>query len=360
MSLLWADIPSGSEGLYGGVKAYMTNGIWAELQGSAVELIEDPDPNITGKVLSFGLLDGGAGGATRYLLPGAVSTAGIATRIWLNNIPASAGSVPFIHQYRNSLNVITVFIIVNTAGGIGAYSYDGATSTLLGQTAGPVITANAWRHVESKVFFDNSAGTVEVRVEGVVVLDLDTLDTGSAQCAQVAIGTQPNFGPSFIMPTGMKDVIFWDGLGSQNNNFFGPLGVYCLRPNADVSSGWSRTSGSTDWELLDEAPPDDAGYIYAGDPPPAPAIVGVTNLPDDIVSVRGVISVVRAEKSDGGDGNLQVSMSPNGTDWDDGADNPMSTAFTYYYDVSEVSPDTTDPWTPVEVNAMEVKLNRTV
>jgi hypothetical protein len=38
----------------------------------------------------------------------------------------------------------------------------------------------------------------------------------------------------------------------------------------------------------------------------------------------------------------------------------MSAAFSYYYDVSEISPDTTAAWTPVEVNAMEVKLNRTL
>jgi hypothetical protein len=112
--------------------------------------------------------------------------------------------------------------------------------------------------------------------------------------------------------------------------------------------------------LLNESPPNDTGYIYAGDPPPAASILNVEELPAEIVGVRGIISVGRSAKSDSGDGNLQMSLSPNGTDWDDGADNPVSTAFTYYYDVSEVSPDTTAAWTPVEVNALEFKLNRTV
>lgn len=355
MTLMWADIPSGDVGLYGTTTAYMLDGVWAELTTN-VTLIEDPDPNITGNVLHFG------SGRARYVFPaGAVATAGTGTRVWLDNIPTSDAARPGIHQYRDGSNNVRLVILVSPTGAIQVYRDCDATSgvgTLVGATAGPVMVAQSWRHIESKVLWSTTVGTVEVRIEGVVVLNLTGVNTGAANYSQVAIGT--SFSLAGVSTTlSIKDVTFWNGSGSENNTFFGPCGVYDLPPDADVSSGWSRTSGSTDFGLVDEAPPNDAGYIYAGTPPPAPSIMNPSNLPADIVGVRGVISVARAEKSDGGDGKMQVSMSPNGTDWDDGADNAISTAFQYYYDVSEVSPDTLDPWTPTEVNGMQIKLNRT-
>jgi len=353
--LIWADLPSGSQGIYGGQKARMLDGIWAEVTDNA-SLGEDPDPNITGSVLHFGAAH------ARFVLPATTTTVGIATRIWLDNIPNSNGARPAFHQFRDVSNNVVLLVFVSPTGSIQVYrDADGVTgaATLIGQTAGPVMVAQSWRHVETKAFRSTTVGTVEVRVEGVTVLSLTNVNTGAADYAQVAIGNTYS-----LVSTGtihdQKDVIFWNGSGSENNTFIGPCGVYWCPPDADVSSGWSRTSGSTDWQLVNESPPNDSGYIYAGNPPPSPSIMNVVDLPPEIVAIRGIISVVRSEKSDGGDGNEQNSLSPNGTDWDDGADNPISTAFSYYFDVSEVSPDTTAPWTPVEFSTLQLKLNRTV
>jgi hypothetical protein len=86
----------------------------------------------------------------------------------------------------------------------------------------------------------------------------------------------------------------------------------------------------------------------------------MTNLPPDISSVRGLISIVRARKTDGGDGDMQVSMTPNGTDYVVGANRAITTAQTYWFDVSEISPATTVRYTPVEVNNLRLRLNRTL
>jgi hypothetical protein len=93
---------------------------------------------------------------------------------------------------------------------------------------------------------------------------------------------------------------------------------------------------------------------------PAADIVSFTDLSADVTSVKGIMSIQRAAKTDGGDGNLQVSLSPNGTDWDAGTDNALTTAQTYYSDTSEVSPATSGAWTVAEVNALQGKLNRTL
>jgi hypothetical protein len=358
----WADIPSGSVGIYGNQRARMLDGIWAEIGGALLTLGEDPDPNITGYVLDYGLSEAGpaiGSSYARYVYPSSAATAGIATRVWLKNIPSAVNYRPTIHIYSDGTNTPIVSICVSPTGAIQAYRgmpQDGGT--LIGATAGPVMVANSWRHIESKVHPNAATGTVEVRVEGVVVLNLTNVNTGTGPVEQVSM-CNGRIVASEGTPMGLKDVIFWDTSGSENNDFIGPCTVYWRPMASDVSSGWSRTSGSTDYGLVDESPPDDTGYIYADDTLPAPSIMEPQPLPPDVVSIRAIISVSRAQKSDGGDGKLQVSMSPNGTDWDTGADNPVSTAFTYYYDVSEVSPATTAPWSPTEFPP-QVRLNRTV
>lgn len=356
MTMVWADFPSGSDGIYGATTSDMLDGIWGELY-LTVSLTADPDTNITGKALYT------PSGHARYVLPAAVATAGMASRVWMTDLPFANINCPPIHQYRDGSNSVDVAIYVTTTGGIEAWRDPDplvgyGSGTLLGGTSGPVLTAGSWRHVESKVFKSATVGTVEVRIEGSVVLDLTGLNTDAANVEQVAFGSRMG---ALDTPTSLyfKDVVIWNGSGSLNNDFVGVVGVYWLQPDADVSSGWARTSGTTDYELVDESPADDADYIYADDSPPAASIMGVADLPADIVGIKGVISLARAEKSDNGTGNLQVSMTPNGTDYDAGADHAVTTAFTYYADVSEVSPDTAAAWTPTEVDAMYVRLNRT-
>lgn len=355
MALRLADIPSGDTGRYGTTTAYMLDGIWAEV-ASSTTLAEDPDPNITGNVILCS-----ENGFIRYVLPSAQNTVGMGMRLWLNNIPASNAARPAIMQFRDNTNTISLAIVVSPTGALQVVRDVNNTSgawTQIGATSGPVLTAQAWRHIEVKVLWSTTVGTVTIKVEGVQVLALTGVNTGAANYAQVAFGVKYSL-LTVLQTLSTKDVTVWDGSGSQNNDFLGPCGVYRLTPNADTSSGWTRSTGSTDYGLVDEAPPNDADYIYAVTPPPAASIMRCTDLPADIVAVRGIISFSRAQKSDGGDGKLQVSMSPNNTNYTTGADNAISTAFSYYYDVSEVSPATAAAWTPTEVNALYVKLNRT-
>jgi hypothetical protein len=113
--------------------------------------------------------------------------------------------------------------------------------------------------------------------------------------------------------------------------------------------------------MITDGRPNDLTYMSAADSPlPSPMRFEMENLPPDITSVRALITVVRHRKIDGGDGNVQTALSPNGTNWDNGADRPITTAFQYDFDVSEVSPATGSAWTPVEVDNLKLRINRTL
>jgi hypothetical protein len=241
-------------------------------------------------------------------------------------------------------------------GSIGAYN---SSDTLLGQS-GPALTANGYNPIDVKVVRHATNGTIEVRVNGIVKLNLGTLALGANDIGMVAIGTATIATGSPDPGNRFKDFVLWDGTGSVGNDFQGSVAVRDLYPDADIALNWTPSSGSTGWNLIDETTPNDAGYIEAGDPPPDPAKFSLTNLPDDVTSVRALLPIVRAVKTDGGDCNLQVGLTPDDTNWDDGADRPMTTAFTYWWDVSALSPATAAAWTPVEVNAAYVRVDRTL
>lgn len=359
MAIVWADFPSGQIGLYGSTEAYMLNGIWAEFSGQSPVLASDPDANIgsAGRVLEFegdtSLTDSGA----RIVSPlGAHATSGMGFRLWQSSLPpANSGRANAQWEFKTSANGLVVRCRVLADGSIAAYDSAG---TLLGQTALPVLTASAYHHIETKVVRHASAGTIELRVNGETKLDLDTLALGASDIGMQVIGCDNSTsGPSNYY----KDYIYWDGSGSAGNDFQGSVAVRDLYPDADIDIGdWTPSTGSTIWDLINETTPDDTDYGQAADPAPDPVKMSLTDLPDDVTSVRALIPIKRAIKTDGGDCNIQVGLTPNDTDWDDGADHPLTTAYTYSWDVSHTSPATAAPWTPSEVNAAYVRVDRTL
>lgn len=366
MSIIWADFPSGQHGLYGTTIANMLNGVWAALEGNfasnGTAIVDDIDPNVgsAGKVLRYAQA-GSAGSWSlighRLTMPATATTGGIAFRLWTSALPignTERGNAYW--AFRTSANADIAFFRIGASGQIIAYN---AAGTQVGES-GPVIVANAYNHIETKILRNAAAGTAEVRVNGVAALTLTGLALGSSDILNLFIGQDSEGTQANSRSIYYKDVVFWDGSGSKGNDFQGSVAVHDLYPNADISLNWTPSTGSTGWDLIDETTPNDADYIQAGAPAPAAYVASLTDLPEDVTSVRALLSIVRAVKTDGGDCNLQISLTPNNTAWDDGANRPITTAYTYWWDVSEVSPNTLAPWTPVEVNAAYIKANRTV
>lgn len=349
MALEWMDDFKG----YGTSTANMLNGLYANM--GDMQLLEDPDPLVTGTVIwnpGFSAL----GSEFRRVFPsGDTTTAGCAARFWFTTLPSSQVT---IMNFRDSNNIGNVAITVTSTGAVRAYR-NNESGTLLG-TSGPAVVSNAWTHIEAKVFASETVGTVEVRVNGVAVLTLtgqDTVATGAnVSFAQIAHQNNSGTGTNYYM----KDYIIWNGSGSVNNNFFGTVSVVNMTPDADDGTlNWGTSSGTTGWNLINESNPNDTNFISAITPPPAAATMTMTNLPSDISSVRALMTLVRARKIDGGDGNLQVSL-VSGAATDPGADRPITSAFTYWADISELDPNTGTAWTPTTANAAKIRFNRTL
>ena len=66
----------------------------------------------------------------------------------------------------------------------------------------------------------------------------------------------------------------------------------------------------------------------------------------------------RAIKTDAGNAKIQLSMDSNSA-LDTGAEHALSMAWTYYFDVFEVDPDTNAPWALAAFNLAGIELERT-
>ncbi len=341
--------------MYGRNVGFLTNGVYAQVINSpntSVRLVDDPDGTTAGTVLymSATLTDPSL---VRFINPTTQTVFGQATRLWLNRIPAASNDHSDVFRFRNAANADVIYGQHNTVGGIDVYSGAGV---LLGSTPGPVITANAWWHHEVKV--DIGAGTCEIRIEGVTVLSLTGLSLGNGPFQQWAL-TQ-NISATSNLLAYYKDTVFWDGSGSRNNDFLGSVTVFSMSPASDISVPWSLTGAANGFSILAQSGPNDATkYLSAPFPGiPGPCSFSLTPLPGTVTSVRGIMTMIRAEKTDGGDGSLQTGLI-SGATTGEGADRPITAAFTYWRDIFETDPDTDDTWTVSAANAAKLTFNRT-
>lgn len=323
--------------------------------------VADPDPNapVDSRVLQMTNATGGPFEAQRLICTTPGTKIGISCRIWLTELPVGNPNLPGV-AFRTPGNGDLYLFYINPNGSMSLFR--DTDNTVLATTPTPIVFGGAWNHFE---FIVNTAtGAIEVYKEGVAVSSL-TLTDPSPPAGSPSIGMITFFG-SLTGGTGVegafiKDVYMYDGGGTQNNSQAGVLTILRLNPDSTVSSGWVNSDGTGPASTLLDKPGgvNDTTFISADDTPPAPAIMGIDNLPADIVGVRGLVMVSRMRKSDGGDANVQMSLSRAGND-DNGSDRTITTAFSYYWDVSELDPSTSAAWTPTGVNEATFKINRTV
>lgn len=330
---------------------YMLDGVFAQINtGVSGQNLVTASPDGNGLALLI-FRAGNSNGLVRYVCQTPSDVFGMACRFYLPSIPADTSQQPIFSSVQNASNTTIAYCYIGTVGNI--IVKDGSNN-LLGDTVGPVISANAFYHIEVK--YDITSGTIGVRVEGVTVLDLSGLSLGANDVAQCQYFQGNSSSPVMYI----KDVIYWNGEGTRNNDFLGSCVIYPLVEESDVNTNWASSTGTTLCDLINESgPPDDTDYIVADDALPPAYVATLSDLPADVTSVKGIMSIVRAKKTDGGDGNLQMGfVSAMNTDL--GSDRPITAAFTYWRDFSEEDPDTNQPWLPSAVNDMNLQFDRTI
>lgn len=275
---------------------------------------------------------------------------GVGYRFAVGDLPDTEGSLTeerlILCDFRDVSNIHQCAIAMGTDGSVFAYR----GSTILGRSD-PCIAAGGYHHLEVKAKIDNTTGYIEVRINEVTVLNLTGVDTQSsanASAAQFVVGLLGDVTSSAVGfgALDLDDIFAWDDVATDPANtvvdFVGDKGCYYLKPNGDTATGtFTRSTGATNYTLLDEVPPDGADYL-SDTTGAARTIVQVEALPANVAEVIAMMPVIYARKEESGTVELRGGVVV-GTDESYTPTNSPSTAYAYM----EPGPKTIDPDTGV-------------
>lgn len=233
--------------------------------------------------------------------------------------------------------------------------YQGSLATSLGTTSGALLTSQ-WYDLQLKVYFHSSAGTVDLLVNGSSWMALTGKNTGSTLCDNAGLGD----GAALTGGNATcyyADPVIWDDNGSYNNSWpLGDVRVQPLLPSGagNTTSNWSRggTDSGSDYGQVDEASAnDDTDYIYSSTAA-AKDTFAYGNLASTSGTVKAVQVTISARKDDAGTRTIAPVYRPASTDYD-GTTVTVGDSYTFYREITEVSPATSSGWTISEVNGAE-------
>jgi len=233
-----------------------------------------------------------------------------------------------------------------------AYAGGASSATDLGNGTA-VFTQNTWYYIEMRVFIDSSAGQIEVRVNGVVDINLTGINT-QAQTANTVSSLQPlSFGTVSSYSRYFDDLYLRTGSSgsAESGGFLGDISVKPYYPNADGTyTAMTCSTGSTHNTLVDETTPNTSDYVSS-----ATALTKDSYGFQD-VSGSGAIKAVQlsayASKNDSGFRGMDLFCRSSSTE-DFTSYNALSTSWRYLLKGWLVDPNTSADWSQAGFNAAE-------
>lgn len=201
----------------------------------------------------------------------------------------------------------------------------------------------------------NSGGSVQVRVNTEIVLDVVSADTQRTPLALWNVLRMQVF-TTFGNPDGNT---FWDDLyvcdntGSNNNTYLGNVRVQALLPNAPGDrTVWSRlNTGLANWQNAININTDDTLYVFT------------PNAGDwDLYNVQSLVNsptifgvqVKGSYRQDDATQRFVQNTLKSGTTEAKGAVYATDQTYAYFWDIWELDPDTGVGFTGAEVNALQI------
>lgn len=243
-----------------------------------------------------------------------------------------------------------VYFKINSDGTITAFN---GANVSLGTTSRSLIST-VWYHFETKVKFDNSTGTVDIRINEVSWLSLtgkDTQNTSNAYATQ--IGFEDISGnPSVASFYQIDDVVV------NTNNWLGDVKVREDLPTGVGSHDDGVITGASSSYLATKETPPDSDTTYSslqniGDY----FLLTYASIPTDS-EVIALVPFPFASKSAAGSATFKADMLIGGTQYLGTEQSPSDGSYAYFPDIITTSPATGITWTVTEINALELGVKK--
>ena len=359
MSLLWMESfdiygPTGNEGK-------MLDGLWSAIPSIGTSSNSASLSSVRARTGTYSYAFFGATALqtiqARRIFGSTKTAVGVGFAFYAVNLPATSNEVLLL-RLADANNATQIAFYLQTDGGIAVTRGNNSASLAI---SNPAITAAAWNHVEIfAVIGDGTDGAFEVRVNEVTILNVtgvDTKDSATPGVAQMAFGGRSS--SQFSGTYHWDDMFAWDTLGTENNTFIGDRRVFTFLPDVDgPEQDWIVFPSGPAYAAVNETPPNDATTYVGTAVADAEVSFGFPSPPKTTVSVSAIQAMARSLKTDAGTADLMTSLRSGGSVAN--ADpRPITTAWTYWFDMFPTDPATGAPWTPASLANVEMILTRT-
>ena len=242
-----------------------------------------------------------------------------------------------------------IYVQQNAGSTLSVVRGDG---TVLGTTvSSSLLSTSVYHYLEFKATIHNTAGSFELRVDGVNVSSASGVNTRNSTNNQATdVKLQWSSASSSMFA---DDFYIADTAGAVNNDFLGAIKIECKFPSATgTTTQLTPTGAASNWDCVNDTnPDDDTTYV-------ASATVGQldTYAMQDMTATAGTIVGVqtglRARKDDASVRQIAPEIRHAGTNYD-GTAVTLTTSYANYYQVYETNPGTSVAWTISDINNME-------
>ena len=218
-------------------------------------------------------------------------------------------------------------------------------------TSTKAMQSNVWQHVELIVTINNTTGSVELKIDGNTEINQTTIDT---QNGGTGVIDQWSIVRNTSWNWDMDHVYVFDTTGTFANTFMGPsTEIYTLSPNAaGDSSGWTRSGGTANYEMVDEVPSDsDTTYVSDGTTN-TQDLYNMADLPSNVGTIHHVETSVWGKNEAAGTGGV-ILQAKHSTSTNDGSSQNFTTGYVRYLQGFPTNPSTSAQWTKSEVDAAQ-------
>ncbi len=237
-----------------------------------------------------------------------------------------------------------------TRGGTGTIVYD------------EPIAENVWHTIEMKLLVDGAAGELRVLLDDVEILDLTGVDTanGANEYVNKILFVSDSISSGDQIEVRFDDVVLWDETGTgpmsttgAQDGFQGDMRIHTLRPNAPGDVTGFTPSAGANWEAVNDSPGpnDDTDYVEIT----GTGVQDLYNVEDlgPTGDILGAVVKVFDRKLDAGARSIRL-LTKSGGITGTGSSLPVLTTWTYQQEIFEFNPDSGDPWTAIEINAVQI------
>jgi hypothetical protein len=250
-----------------------------------------------------------------------------------------------IYRMNNSAGQASLRLLLRSTGDLELLDVTGAS---LGTTA--VLTAATWYRIEVEANV-GAAAAYELRIDGITILS-GTANQGGSNFFFNSFG-------KFANRNGQTIDVYYDDMLVDDAVFPGPGRIINLRPDANGTfSAWTAGTGASDFNEIDEIPPDDdTSYIantavastistFNFQSAATGGITGAIQAVCPWLTLRDIVAGgprTRFKVISGATTDDAFAMTTSG----------VTTGYLSFFNIMLLDPDTGLPWTIAALNAIQ-------